>query len=276
MLHFLVIGALLFLLDGLLGQDEPDVPRQIVVSEGRMEALAEGFTRTWLRPPTAEELRHLVEDYIAEEVYYREARALGLDRDDVVIRRRLRLKMEFLSDDLGAMLPPTEAQLEAYYRDRQQAFAAPARSTFVQVYFSQTRGESARRDAEALLERLRDGREAFDPERSGDVSLLPSSMESAHPEDIAAVFGGEFATRIETAAVGEWLGPLDSAFGTHLVRLVHREAGEAPQLADIRPKVVRDWQAREQKQLVGETLARLLARYEVRIDPPFDQLLMPQ
>lgn len=276
MLHFTVIGALLFLLDGLVGQNEPDAPRQIVVSEGRMEALAEGFKRTWLRPPTAEELRHLVEDYIAEEVYYREARALGLDSDDIVIRRRLRQKMEFLADDLGAGLQPTDDQLETYLQENLQAFAAPTRSTFVQVYFRDARGEEARQEAKALVTRLRAGHEALDAEHAGDASLLPPHMESAYPADIAAVFGDDFANRIETAAVGEWLGPLDSSVGIHVVRVERREAGKTPELEDVRPLVVRHWQAREQRQLVDETLARLLARYEVQIDAPFDQLLMPQ
>lgn len=274
MLHFTVIGVVLFLLYGLVGRDEAGAPRQIVVSEARIEALAEGFARTWLRQPTAEELRNLVEDYVVEEVYYREARMLGLDTDDIVIRRRLRQKMEFLSDDLGSTLEPTEAQLEAHFQEHLEKFVAPPRSTFVQLFLGEARGDAVRRDAEALLERLRAGPEEFNAEQLVDASLLPWRMESAYPEDIAAVFGGDFATWIGTATVGEWLGPIDSAFGTHVVRLQHREDGTVPELADVRPIVLHDWKIQKKRQMSDETLSRLLAQYEIRVEAPFDQLLM--
>ena len=102
LLHFLVAGAAIFLLYRLVGGGE-EGPREIVVSEAQIESLAEGFARTWMRPPTAAEIRGLVDDYIREEVYYREAMTLGLDRDDTVIRRRLRQKMEFVSDDVASV-----------------------------------------------------------------------------------------------------------------------------------------------------------------------------
>lgn len=273
MLHFMVIGAVLFLLYGLAGRDADDEPRQIVVSEGRIQALAEGFARTWSRPPSETELRDLIEDYVAEEVYYREARALGLDRDDLVIRRRLRLKMEFLFDDMG-LLEPTDAQLEAHFQQHLQRFATPVRSSFMQVYFNVEDRADARREAEVLFEQLQGGDDGVDPMQAGDPSLLPTAMESAFPEDIAAVFGPDFATEVERAAVGAWVGPLSSPYGLHLVRVEQREAGVVPSLEGVRPLVLMDWQAEQKQQVGDEVLARLLAGYEVRIDAPFDELLL--
>ena len=105
LLHFLVIGTGIFLLYSLVRGGNETAPREIVISESRIEALAENFGRTWTRPPTPQELRGLVDDYVKEEVFYREAIAMGLDRDDTVIRRRLRQKMEFVSEDAAASAP---------------------------------------------------------------------------------------------------------------------------------------------------------------------------
>ena len=113
MLHFLVLGAALFGLFGMVGKEDAEAPAKIVVSASRVATLADGFARTWRRPPTAQELEGLVEDYIRDEVFYREGRAAGLDRDDVVIRRRVRQKMEFLAEDLSAV-EPSDEQLAAH------------------------------------------------------------------------------------------------------------------------------------------------------------------
>ena len=102
LLHFLVLGAALFGLFNLVGKKETEQPAAIVVSAARIENLANGFARTWQRPPTTQELRGLIDDHVRDEVFYREGKALGLDRDDIVIRRRLRQKMEFMAEDMGA------------------------------------------------------------------------------------------------------------------------------------------------------------------------------
>ena len=125
LLHFLAAGAAIFLLYRLVGGGE-EGPREIVVSEAQIESLAEGFARTWMRPPTAAEIRGLVDDYVREEVYYREAMTLGLDRDDTVIRRRLRQKMEFVSDDVASVREPTDAELQAYLDKNPGGVCRPA------------------------------------------------------------------------------------------------------------------------------------------------------
>src|SRR5262245_12825913 len=152
LLHFLVIGAALFGLYRLVGGAEQG-PREIVVSEAQVEALAQNFSRTWMRPPTAAEVRGLVDDYVKEEIYYREAIALGLDRDDTVIRRRLRQKMEFVSDDVAATREPTEADLAAFLESNAESFADPPSLSFRQVFFSgDKRGAGAQSDARQALE----------------------------------------------------------------------------------------------------------------------------
>ena len=269
LLHFLLIGIGLFVLYNLLRNGDTGAPRDIVVTEARVEALAQSFATTWMRPPTAQEIRGLVDDYIAEEIYYREAIAMGLDQDDIVIRRRLRQKMEFISEDAAASAEPTDAELQAYLAKHPEKFLSPASLTFRQVYFStEKRGDLARPQAEQLLGELQAGRGPADVASAGDPTLLPPDMQSASPQSIANTFGSDFAAQIEDAPMGQWSGPLQSVFGLHLVRVDEREAGRTPTLAEIRPLVQREWQADQRRSVNDALLAKLRAKYEVRVEGP--------
>ncbi len=269
LLHFLLIGAALFALYHYLNPGNAGAPREIVVSESQVEALAENFAKTWMRPPTAQELKGLIDDYVAEEVYYREAIAMGLDRDDIVIRRRLRQKMEFISEDVTAAAQPTDAVLQAYLEQHAEKFLQPPRLTFQQVFFStDRRGDAAVRDAEKLLAQLDAGRGPANPIEAGDPTLLPPSMESASPQEIANSFGSEFADAVERAPVGQWSGPVRSGFGVHLVRVDRRDPGTMPTLTEIRPLVQREWESDQRRAVTAELLAKLRSKYDVRVEGP--------
>jgi hypothetical protein len=276
LLHFLLIGAALFAVYHFLNQGETGAPREIVVTEPRVEALAENFAKTWMRPPSADELKGLIDDYVAEEVYYREAIAMGLDRDDTVIRRRLRQKMEFISEDVTSAVQPTDEELQAYLEQHAEKFVQPPRLTFQQVFFSaERRGETARRDAEKLLSELNAGRGPANPAEAGDPTLLPPAMESASPQDITNSFGSEFASAVESAPVGQWAGPVQSGYGVHLVRVDERDAGTMPTLAEIRPVVQREWESEQRRNVNDALLATLRAKYEVRVEGPAAGLFEP-
>jgi len=275
LLHFLVIGAALFALYRLVA-GEGDRPREIVVSEAQVEALAENFARTWMRPPTAAEIHGLVDDYVREEVYYREAIAIGLDRDDTVIRRRLRQKMEFVSDDIAAAREPTDAELAAYLRSNAGRFVDPPSLSFTQVFFSSDRGgEAARAAAERTLAELGTA-PAGKNAPPGDSSLLPREMFAATPRDVANVFGEAFAADIEDAPVERWIGPLESPFGLHLVRLSARVAGRLPPLTEIRTVVLREWQASQQDAVNEAFYQGLRRKYDVRVEGEIGELLRRQ
>jgi hypothetical protein len=266
LLHFLLAGAALFALYGLLNRGESDAPREIVVTEARVAALAENFTKTWMRPPSAEELTGLVEDYVREEIYYREALAIGLDPDDTVVRRRLRQKMEFISEEL-ATTEPTDAELQAYLDAHREKFVEPSATTFEQVYFStERRGDAARPAAERLLAALQSGRAEADPAAAGDSTLLPFSMEDASPQQVAGTFGDQFVAQLEEAPPGQWSGPLQSPYGLHLVRVLERTDGALPTLDRIRPLVVREWQAEQTRRVSDEFYRALRDRYDVRVE----------
>jgi hypothetical protein len=273
LLHFLLIGTALFLLYGVLNRGQTDAPREIVISEARVEALAENFATVWMRPPTPAEIKGLVDDYVAEEIYYREAVAMGLDQDDTVIRRRLRQKMEFISEGVADATEPTDAELQAYLDQHADKFALPSRLTFQQVYLSSDRrGKNVRTDAEKLLAELRAGRGPADPREAGDPTLLPPAMTAASPQEIASTFGDEFAAQIDEAPVGQWSGPIVSGFGLHVVKVDERSAGKTPTLAEIRPIVLREWQSEERRRQNQALLDALKRKYEIRVEGPAAEL----
>jgi hypothetical protein len=276
LVHFLLAGIALFLLYDFIRGGESDAPREIVISETRVEALAENFASVWMRPPTPQEIKGLVDDYVAEEIFYREGVAMGLDQDDTVIRRRLRQKMEFIAEDAATAIEPSDEQLRSYLARHAEKFVTPAEVTFEQVYFNTgKRGDSARADAEKLLAELQSGRGPTDPAEAGDPTLLPADMQAASPQAVANAFGSDFAAQIEEAPVGQWSGPLQSGFGLHLVRVDERSAGALPAFEAIRPIVLREWQAEQRTESNKRFLDSLRAKYEVRVEGPAAALFEP-
>lgn len=266
LVHFLLGGAGLFLLYGLTVDDPGAREDHIVVSEAQVESLARGFERTWLRPPLPSELDGLVQDYVDEEILYREGLALGLDRDDLVIRRRLRQKVEFLYEDVAEPADPTDAELAAFLEARPDSFSSPARVSFDQVFVSaEDGGAPAERRAEALRVRLRAG-ESFT--ELGDATLLPGSMERASEREVASVFGPRFAGDLLRVSRDGWSGPLASSFGLHLVRIRERTPGRMPELAEVRDQVEREWRVEQRAAANARILDRLRDRYEVEVRMP--------
>ena len=199
LLHFLVLGAGLFVLYGVVGKLADESSDRIVVTEAKIGNLAGLFERTWRRPPTPAELDGLIEDHLKEEIFYREALALGLDRDDTVIRRQLRLKMQFISEDVAPQTEPTEAELRAFLAEHADRFRTPSRISFTQVYLSpDRRGENAWSDAERLLVALNTGKS--DPAEAGDPFLLEQDYRDLAAPDVERLFGQAFAARVGRAA----------------------------------------------------------------------------
>jgi len=267
LLHFLVLGAGLFLLFGLVNRSEKADTARIVVTAGQIDQLAENWTRIWMRPPTPDELDGLIDDYVREEVYYREALAMGLDRDDPVIRARLRQKVEFLTDDLAAAADPSEEQLEDFLADNPESFRADSRLSFEHIYLSrEKRGDAAQRDAETLLARLEGAGTEVDPAALGDPMLLPREYQRASSRDIASRFGEEFAKRLEELPVGRWAGPVESSYGLHLVLVRERTPGRIPALVEVREAVKREWRAARSKEATEAFYQRLRAQYTVVVE----------
>jgi hypothetical protein len=263
--HFLALGTALFVLSGwrdIVGART----QSILVSAGQSRSLAAMFERTWMRPPTAEELQGLVRDHLREEVAYREALVMGLDRDDTIIRRRLRQKLEFLSDELSQP-EPTEAELRAYHAAHPDAFREEPRASFQQVFLDPDRhdGELAR-DVERLLMRLRSSADALAWRSAGDATLLEPEFRDARISEVADGFGRDFAERLANVEPGVWSGPIPSAYGVHLVLVRERTAGSVATFEGVREAVRREWENARRIAATDALYDRLLERYEVTIE----------
>ncbi|HEV7735273.1 MAG TPA: peptidylprolyl isomerase [Candidatus Binatia bacterium] len=265
-LHFLLLGAALFALFHLGGRRGATDPATIVVSSGRIEHLTATFVRTWQRPPTAQELQALIDDDVREEVLYREALALGLDRDDTIIRRRLRQKMEFLAESAAAEVEPRDEELQAYLAQHADAYRIPDRFSFRQIYLDPQR-HAGRLPAE--IDRIRAAlANGADGAALGDVSLLPSTFDEVTVADANATFGEAFGARLIDLPVGRWDGPVTSGYGVHLVYVDDRTDGRPATLAEVRDAVRRDWANERRIAAVDAQIRRLMERYRIDVERP--------
>ncbi len=242
LLHFLLLGTAIFAAYGFLSKSSNDEPGKIVISAGQVAAIAENFTRTWRRPPTREEMDGLIRDRVQEEVYCREAMALGLDKDDSIIRRRLRQKLEFVTDDVAALADPTDNELNAYLKAHAETFRVQRQFTFSQVYLNPERhGENLVQDTADLLAQLQQAGEKADISELGDSFLLEHKFESLPAGEVAKQFGEKFAAKLTQLPSSQWVGPIESGYGVHLVWISERTEGRVPELAEVREAVRRDW-----------------------------------
>jgi len=260
LVHFLILGAVLFLVFDLTSETDQPGERRIVVTPGQVERLAGQFSRTWLRDPTPQELDGLVERYVRSEIYYREALAMGLGQDDPYVRNRLALKLEVLLDDLSAEAEPGDEELTRFLAAHAERFAEPARLSFQQVYLNPAQHADPAAEAQRLLGLLRDG---ADPGALGDVSLLVPGLDSATPEEIARQFGEDFAAALLALEPGGWRGPVRSSFGLHLVRVTQRQPARQPVLAEIRDAVLVEWRDQRRREAREQAYQRLRERYDI-------------
>jgi len=269
LVHFLVLGFLVFAGFRFTSRSDAGEPGKIVVTQSQVESLVTGFTRTWQRPPTNLELEGLVREYIREEVSTREALALGLDKDDSVIRRRLRQKLEFVSDSVATQADPTDEALQKYLQAHAESFRGQRQFTFSQVYLDpQKHGENLNRDINQLLAQLRLAGNRPDLSKLGDSLLLEQDFKDVSVGDVSKQFGEKFAAKLVELPVGEWSGPIESGYGLHLVIVNERKDGSLPALADVRETVKRDWVNAQRSETNEKFYQALLKRYTVTIEDP--------
>jgi hypothetical protein len=269
LLHFLLLGAVIFAAYSLVSKGAGGEPGKIVVTQGQLASMMVGFTRTWQRPPTREEWEGLIRDRVREEVYYREALALGLDKDDLIIRRRLRQKMEFVTDDVVAQAEPGEAELAEFLAKHPDRFRVEPRFTFRQVYLNPAKhGENLARDTAQLLAQLNQAGGKIDISALGDSFLLEHRFEAEPASEIGKQFGEKFAAKLGELSPGQWQGPVESGFGVHLVLVSERLEGRLPALADVRDAVRREWANVKRLETNEQFYQELLKRYAVTIERP--------
>jgi hypothetical protein len=256
LLHFVLIGLVIFMLYPQQPQQRPDSggDQVIAVTQPVVDRLTAQFSATWNRPPTPEEIAGLIDSHIREEVLYREALALGLDQGDAVIRQRLRLKMEFVGEAAAAMLAPDEAVLAAWYEANAAAFTDGATIGFRQVMLADPS------EAGAVLAALAEG---ADPATLGRGTLLPGIVDRATAQSVDGAFGPGFFDAVAAQSQGEWAGPVASSYGWHMVEFTGMDVPEAPPLDSIRDAVVAAWRQEQAEVLRESQYAALRARYDV-------------
>ena len=269
LLHFLLLGAAIFVAYGMVSKRSNVELGKIVITQGQVEHLTAGFAKTWQRPPTPDELAGLILDRVREEIYYREAMALGLDRDDSVIRRRLRQKMEFVSDNIAAQVEPGDEDLNAYLQAHPDKFRVEQRFTFQQIFLNpQKHGDKLAQAVTQMLGQLIQAGNKADAAKLGDATLLEPTFKNVPIGEVAQQFGEEFATELSGVPPGQWQGPVKSGYGLHLVFVSERTEGHLPSLADVRGAVRREWDNDRRLEANEAFYQELLKRYTVTVEEP--------
>jgi peptidyl-prolyl cis-trans isomerase C len=283
--HFLLIGAALFGVYSYLPHAGPAQPaaqaaqsaaaqpaatpsRQIVLSLDQLTRLAVGFQAQWGREPAPQELDQMVEDDVKEEILYREGLALGLDKDDEIVRRRMAQKMQFLAEDVAAQHAPTDAELRAWFDQNKRLFEEPQRLGFRHLYFSpDRRASSVRADAERALGEIKG--EAEEVKFFGaDPFMFQDYYRDKTPDYLRKEFGPAFAAAIAKLPTSSWQGPIESGFGWHLVFIDTVIPARTPAFEEIEPDVKQAWLADQKAKAVKQAYDEMRAKYTILMPRP--------
>ena len=269
LIHFLLLGALIFAVFNFVSRHRTDKPGEIIVTQGTLENIVTSFTRTWQRPPTDQELQGLVRDYVRDEAAYREALAMGLDRDDTIIRRRLRQKLEFVTENLTAQAQPSEADLQAFLDAHADKFTSDPTFSFQHVYLNpQAHGANLQNDEARSLEKLRRGEGSRESAALGDPCLIETRFTRISLSEVRKIFGDQFAAGLATLQTGLWQGPVQSGYGVHLVLVSERTDGGLPTLAKVRDEVRREWFDARRVEATDKFYETLLRHYTIKVEVP--------
>jgi hypothetical protein len=267
--HFFIIGALIYAAYAYTGTKAiEDDGKRISVTAGEITWLEDTWKKRWNRPPTPEELQGIVKQFLRERVLSSEATAMGLDKDDIVIRRRLAQKLEYLSQDVLDGGTPSDEELTAFFEKNAKAYEEPAVLTLTHVFFDpDKRGGQALEEAKTQKVVLSNQKVAPTDARSyGDPFMLQSYYPERTYGELSKLFGSGFVETLSGLPEGEWHGPVLSGYGVHLVYIHHRQDARPAKLSDVKDKVLLDWQDKRRQELSEKYLSGLLERYEVLIE----------
>lgn len=263
LVHFLIAGFVLFVFYALLQPERfaGDTSRRIELSPTDIERVELAFIARWQRRPTPDELRGLLTDEVRNEILAREAIALGLDKDDAIVKRRLAQKMAFLAEDVSGLREPAGAELRAWFDANKSEFAQAPRITFRHVFFSTDRRGA---DAEAAARKAlasTSGRSGAAPR--GDPFMFQDYYADRTAQQVAQVFGSDFDSAVFSTPVKRWSGPFESGLGWHLVWIEEGRAGEVPSYEDVESEVRERWTFEQREVAKRAGFQAMLARYEV-------------
>jgi hypothetical protein len=268
---FLLIGAALFGLNALVSDQPQDRENSVIrISVEDVAHLAAIHKKQWNRLPNETELENLIEGFIREQVFYREAVALDLDKDDTIVRRRMVQKMEFLFGDIGTLVDPTNAELEKHYQENSRRYTAQGRLSFVHIYLNPDRHGD---QLETEINRIQNFLEQEGPEDAnipelGDPLMLPFRHDDTPVDQVDRMFGSGFADRLTEVEIGKWAGPIESGFGVHFVYVDARSPPRLLPLEQVLGDVKADFNYERRQRVELEAYLKLKEGYEIVIERP--------
>jgi hypothetical protein len=272
MLHFLLLGGLLFAVHAALGGDDgaAEPPPVIRITTADAAWLTEMWARQWRRPPSDQELKGLVADHLKEEVLAREARALELDVGDTIVRRRLAQKMAFLLDDTIRTAEPSEAELRTLYETWPDLVRTPARVSFTQIFFLREQGDDRARASLAAL-----SGSSAPPADQGDRLLLGDTFADQDEQALTNLFGTVFTQAVLALPIGRWSDPIESGYGLHLVKVTEALPPRAIPFTEARERLAQEWRRQRQETASGQFYEGLVRKHRLVVDPAVRPLLGP-
>ncbi|WP_105101792.1 peptidyl-prolyl cis-trans isomerase [Microbulbifer pacificus] len=262
--HFIVVGMAIFAISALrqAPSTESDIDvRQIVITPDDLMQMQLALRMESLPPRHSAAFDSLIETRVREEVLYREALAMGLDKNDIIVKRRMAQKMDFLAEDISALREPTQKELEDWYEAHTDTFAIPPRITFSHRFFAFDRhGDNARNAARSALAEIASATPA---DQLGDPFMFQDYYPDRTPMQISSVFGPDFSRQLSTLPPREWSGPVESGFGWHLVYIDSIVPSRIPEFEEVSAEIKADWFAHQRESFKRTAYELMRAKYEV-------------
>lgn len=231
--------------------------KKIIVTDAQIQLLKETFTKTWNREPTEQELKAQIENFIKDEIYFKEAVDLGLDKSDIAVKRRLRQIMEMMMDDMATVYP-SEDQLKTYLTENHDKFRRDPYISFRHIYFSSENRETAMEVLGKLKDTLPVDERSFE-----GLALIPNELSEESYRNVERLFGKSFTEEVFTLKPGIWQGPVESAYGYHLVYISELTEGFVPELSEIWDEVEREWSVEKRIQVKDQQYQKIRERYTI-------------
>jgi predicted HAD superfamily phosphohydrolase YqeG len=278
LLHFIAGGAMLFAGYAWMNsvQSNPNGLQPVRIGEGEVRWLQETWASQWSRQPSTHELQGLIADLVTEELLAREAKAMGLDDDDTIIRRRLAQKLKFLVEDTAHLVEPTENELQQFYAVNANRFRTAAQVSFTQIFFSSEQRNDPMSAAKAALTELQSTDHSNSAGPIGDRLLIDAEFNAADEQTVANVFGPDFAREVFTLHPSVWSGPVKSGYGVHLVLVTDLTVAKQRPFAVVRDEVLKEWRREKERTASREYIARLREKYGVGFEDSVKALVSPE
>ena len=266
LLHFLLFGAVIYIVSTFLVSNDNN-KQQISISAGQIQHLATLYRKTWQRAPTQKELKGIVDDYVLEQASYLEGVRLGLDRNDIVIKRRLRQKLDFIAEESVSRPTATDEQLNTYITANADMFREPPILTLRQIYLDpKIYGDASSQKAKELFASLK-------AEPNQDITLLDNrGLFKRHYKEQSVIefnrlLGKQFTNNVLKLAPHSWHGQIRSSYGIHFVYIENKTTGRLPPLDEIRPRVMYEWENAQRIKTMDDFYTNLLSQFEISIAP---------